>query len=200
MAEEPGKRLTRIRIQRGYESASDAAKAIGVNYSTYAQHENGIREISKAAGLRYSRFFRVSLDWLLTGRGNGSPAPTVPVVGYVGAGAEVVTIDDHAMGEGLEQVAPPPGVTDCIALRIKGDSMFPMEDGWLVFYQRDSLGILEDCIGKLCVLQVKDGPVLLKKLRRGSRRNLWTLESWNAPPRENVPVEWAARVLDIRPT
>jgi DNA-binding XRE family transcriptional regulator len=200
MPDSPSTRLTKIRRRAGYETALDAAKAIGVNYTTYAQHENGTREISKAKAPRYARFFKVSVDWLLYGRGEYHAATTVPVIGYIGAGQEVFTIDDHPLGEGLEQVSPPPGVTDCVALKIRGTSMFPMEDGWLIFYQRETHGILEECIGKLCVVQIKDGPTLLKKLRPGTKKGFWTLDSWNAPARENVRLEWAARVIDIRPT
>jgi hypothetical protein len=59
--------------------------------------------------------------------------------------------------------------------------------------------VAEECLGKLCVVQVKDGPTLLKTLKRGSRRGLFRLESWNALPREDVKILWAARVIDIRP-
>jgi len=52
---------------------------------------------------------------------------------------------------------------------------------------------------KLSVVQVKDGPILLKTLKRARRKGLFRLESWNAPPREDVAVQWAAKVLDIRP-
>ena len=41
--------------------------------------ENGHREVSKKAAVRYARFFRVDLDWLLTGKGVGTgvtPAAT----------------------------------------------------------------------------------------------------------------------------
>lgn len=76
---------------------------------------------------------------------------------------------------------------------------YPLQEGWLIFYGPEHQGVSEDCLGKLCVVQVKDGPTLLKTLKRGSRKGLFRLESWNAPPREDVRLAWAARVIDIRP-
>jgi Peptidase S24-like len=64
----PHQRLRFAREQAGYASASDAARAIGVEEPTYLGHENGSRGLSRAAP-RYARFFHVSLDWLLEGRG-----------------------------------------------------------------------------------------------------------------------------------
>ena len=64
----PHQRLRFAREQAGYASASDAARAIGVEEPTYLGHENGSRGLSRAAA-RYARFFHVSLDWLIGGRG-----------------------------------------------------------------------------------------------------------------------------------
>lgn len=197
---EPGVRLVRARVDAGYISARKAASAMGANYNTYAQHENLTRDISREAAIRYARFFRVSLEWLLTGKGSQKPnRPEVPIVSYVGTGAEVFAIDDNAKGSGIEMVPAPIGMEDCIGARIKGTSMHPLKDGWLIFWERDHVGVPEECVGELCVVQVKDGPTLVKDLRRGSRKGLYRLESWNAPTREDVHLEWAAKIREIRP-
>lgn len=197
---EAGDRLSKARVGAGYISARKAAEAMGANYNTYAQHENKIRDIPRDAAIRYARFFRISLEWLLTGKGSQKPTrPEVPIVSYVGAGAEVFAIDDSAQGSGLIMVPAPVGMEDCVGAMIKGDSMHPLRDGWLIFWQRDQSGVPEDCIGQLCVCQVRDGPTLVKDLRRGSRKGLYRLESWNAPTREDVPLEWASRIREIRP-
>jgi phage repressor protein C with HTH and peptisase S24 domain len=65
----PHQRLRFAREQAGFARASDAARAIGVGEPTYLGHENGSRGLSRAAP-RYARFFRVSLDWLIDGRGD----------------------------------------------------------------------------------------------------------------------------------
>src|SRR5215813_10828586 len=66
--DQPHQRLRFAREQAGYGRASDAARAMGVEEPTYLGHENGSRGLSRAAA-RYARFFHVSLDWLIEGRG-----------------------------------------------------------------------------------------------------------------------------------
>lgn len=66
---EASKRLKFAREKAGYETASDAARAMGVTESTYLGHEGGNRGFASRAP-RYARFFGVSVDWLLTGRGD----------------------------------------------------------------------------------------------------------------------------------
>src|SRR5690242_15225129 len=97
----PAKRLKAARVDARFETATDAARAMGISPPTYLGHENGTTGIRRDAAIRYARFFRVSLEWLLTGKGNKNLVKVqVPVVGYIGAGAEVHTIDDHPKGEG----------------------------------------------------------------------------------------------------
>lgn len=199
--EEPADRLKKLRLERKYATATEAANAMGVKPPTYLGHENGTTEIPREAAIRYVKFFRSTLDYLYTGKGGPGAKHQVPVKGYVGAGAEVHPIDDHPKGRGLEMVDAPPGVSDCVAVIVRGESMYPMlQAGWLLFYRKDGETVPEECVGKLCVVEVKDGPTLVKTLRRGSKKGHWRLESWNAEPREDVALVWASRVLDIRPT
>lgn len=195
--EKIGARLKLVR-ERKYATAADAARAMGVKVPTYSGHENGSRGTSRAAP-RYAAFYRVSLDWLLNGKGDPKPGG-VPVVGIVGAGAEVFPFDDYPVGGGLEHVDAPPGADEgTVALRIQGDSQYPLQEGWLIFYREGNQGVQQECLGKLCVVKVADGATLLKTLRHGAKKGRFRLESWNAPPREDVKLEWAARVIDIKP-
>lgn len=73
---ERGKRLQQAREKAGFATAKEAADALGVEYPTYAGHENGSRGISRKVGL-YSRRFGVSADWLLSGRGGGKDSSVV---------------------------------------------------------------------------------------------------------------------------
>lgn len=197
-----GDRLIQIRERAGYTGPAEASRALGINRYTYTQHENGTRTVPREALLRYAQFYRVSVEWLMTGRGAMAGAPKVPVVHYVGAGAAVYPIDDHQPGSsGLREVDPPPGVTGCIAAEIRGDSMWPfMLEGWLIFYRREQDGVPDECLGKLCVVCLADdGGCFVKTLKKGPKKSLYTLESYNAPAREGVKLLWATRVLDIRP-
>src|SRR5262249_62064193 len=75
--EGPHQRLRVAREQAGFARASDAARAMGIEEPTYLGHENGSRGLSRSAP-RYARFFGVSLDWLIDGRGAHAPAAEVP--------------------------------------------------------------------------------------------------------------------------
>lgn len=63
-------RLREARELAGHDSAADAARALGVGYSTYVSHENGTRGFKKAAAFKYARAFKVDPNWLLFGLGN----------------------------------------------------------------------------------------------------------------------------------
>lgn len=130
-------RLAQARKAAGYDSAADAARALGVKYPTYAGHENpnGRASFRADTAALYARKFRVSLDWLLTGRGNMSGDTVVPmelevaglpVLGTIQAGhwLETTFIDAEHEPEML------PVARDArfprarqYALRVVGDSM-----------------------------------------------------------------------------
>jgi DNA-binding transcriptional regulator YiaG len=191
---------------------------IGVDQSNVSRWENGatpedvhIVKMAELAG-RHPAVFRYGPPAGELGPaapGLDAPGPaardagaTVSVVGYVGAGEEMFPFDDHALGAGLETVGAPEGVgtAPMVAVRIRGESMHPMREGWLLFYRRDHAGVPEDCLNRLCVVKLAgDGPVLVKEVHRGYRADRFLLTSWNAPPLEDVAVDWAAPVLSIRP-
>ncbi len=126
----------------------------------------------------------------------------VPVVGRVGAGSEVHAVDDHAMGQGTRQVRCPNGLDaqQTVAVEVVGDSMLPIEEGWLLFYTRDYQGVPTECLGKLCVVQLaEDGPRYVKRLKPGRQNGLFNLYSTNAREMEDMALAWAAPVLDARP-
>jgi hypothetical protein len=63
----PNERLRAIRVQRGFESARDAARAYGWPVNAYASHENGHRGIPPDAAIKYSQAYGFTLDWLYKG-------------------------------------------------------------------------------------------------------------------------------------
>lgn len=62
-------RLKWAREHAGFETAAEAARAMSIKYPTYACHENTSRGFNARAA-RYAAFYKVSLDWLLTGKGS----------------------------------------------------------------------------------------------------------------------------------
>lgn len=63
----PNDRLKEAREKRGFSSATAAAKAYGWNVNSYRSHENGTREITLDAALKYGAALGFSLDWLYKG-------------------------------------------------------------------------------------------------------------------------------------
>jgi phage repressor protein C with HTH and peptisase S24 domain len=146
----PHARLRFAREQAGFARASDAARAIGIGEPTYLGHENGSRGLSRAAA-RYARFFGVSLDWLIDGRGDARfmtplhpadallPAPprnaevggparfasSIPAYGQAVGGKDGEFILN---GNRIVDILAPPslqGVPDAYAVYVVGDSMEP---------------------------------------------------------------------------
>lgn len=62
------------RTQAGFETAADAAVAVGVPYGTYSGHENGSSGFRADKGEIYARKFKVRFEWLM--RGNGPMVDT----------------------------------------------------------------------------------------------------------------------------
>lgn len=186
-------RLKKAREQAGYKTAAEAVRRFGWNLSTYRSHENGQRNIPRETAPDYARAFRVSPEWLLLGRGTAGKKP-VPLVGFVGAGAEVFAIDD---GGFLDEIEAPPGIgPSAVAVQVKGDSMYPryMEEDTLIY---DAHVPLPNADGQECVVALPDGRRFVKVVRVNGQGTV-TLESFNAPPMRDVVVEWAAPILWVR--
>lgn len=132
-------------------------------------------------------------------------AAMVPVLGNIGAGGEILfTIDIDLETNGIHQfpMVPRPPLTTgrLMALSVVGSSMLPKyEDGEIIYVRRDHDGILPEYIGRYCAVRTAEGGTFLKILTRGSKPNLYTLRSLNAPDMEDVAVEWASPVLFVMP-
>lgn len=199
---EPHDRLRIARTKAGYPDAATAADAMGVPQPTYFGHENGNRGLSRAAA-RYAQFFGVSLDWLLRNKGpmirtqradlEQGNRRTVPLVGYVGAGAAA---HFFAQDQGpLDEVDAPEGSTEqTVAVEIRGESLGTIFDRWLVFYDNVQRPMTNDLVGKLCVVGLADGRILIKKVQRSRTRGLFHLVSQTEAPILDAEIEWAARV------
>lgn len=66
-----GNRLEKARLAAGFTTPLDAATSLGVPYPTYKAHENGTGLFKLDTAAAYARKFKVSLDWLITGKGKG---------------------------------------------------------------------------------------------------------------------------------
>lgn len=179
-------------------SQAELARRAGVSQQTVQQIEAGKIKTSKrihaiAATLGVSAHF---LDPSIPADSNGTPL--VPVVGYVGAGSRIFSVDDHQKGGGLEEVPASPGLNAAsgVAVRVRGDSMYPaFKDGDLVFYDSRQVCDFELLAGKDCVVQLQDGRMYLKELRR-TNGDIY-LHSHNDDPIFQPRIVWAARVHSV---
>lgn len=190
-------RLVIARKHAGFASAAEAAVALGVPYPTYAGHENGSSGFRAKSGELYARRFRVSFDWLMNGKGHmqAQGERQVRLAGYVGAAQEVYQFDEDGAG----WVDAPPGTPyDVEAVEVRGDSMLPLYKSGAILYYSKMLPP-EQMLGELCVVRLEDGRNLVKTIRRGAERGLYTLISLNAPDIEDVAIEWAAPIDWIKP-
>jgi len=124
---------------------------------------------------------------------------SVPIVGFVGAGGQILF--SEGQGPFGEAKMPPKGAHPAtVAVVVRGDSMSGLlEDGWTIYYDGRTQEPTAGLLGKLCVVELADGRVLVKKLYRGRGEGLYDLYSANAEPLQDQPVLWAAKVSWIEP-
>jgi transcriptional regulator with XRE-family HTH domain len=124
----------------------------------------------------------------------------VPIIGEIGLGEEVL-IMEGASDQVLDHISLPFGLSqpNCKALVAKGNSQWPrVKQGDVVVYSRNDTSP-EDMIGEEAIVKLVDGRILLKTIRRGHAPGVFTLESHNAGPIEDVEVEWVGNIEVIVP-
>jgi transcriptional regulator with XRE-family HTH domain len=191
-----GNNLKRIRNKLGL-SQEKAAALLGTTRNQLVKLESGARRLSDVWIDRAAKAYDVDHGQIVTEE--SADQGTVPLVGYVGAGAEA-----HAFGEGqgpFDRVEAPEGATEhTVAVEIRGESLGTLFDQWLVFYDDVRDPPTRDLIGKLCVVGLADGRVLVKKLTRGQLdEKHFNLLSNTEPPIYDAVVAWAARVKQMTP-
>jgi hypothetical protein len=150
---------------------------------------------------RLAPVLKTTMDWLAEGHGpettDGAErtAHTVPLVGYVGAGSAAHFVPSGQLGE-VDR--PEWANSTTVAVEIRGESLGPLFDQWIVYYDDVRRPVTSDLIGKLCVVGLADGRVLIKKLKRGKGKTFDLLSQAEEPIR-NVVIEWAGRVKQMVP-
>lgn len=141
---------------------------------------------------------RCSASWLLTGEGSEDKNSQVPVMGRVGAGAEIMPEFEQLPPEGLFEIdvlIPMP--EGAIAFEVEGSSMWPRYDpGDVVICWREGTNI-EGVLGHEAAVRTADGRRFLKRVLRGSSPETYDLESHNAEPIRGVKLEWVSGVEHV---
>ena len=181
-----------LRDGRGW-TQDEAAAALGTTRNQYAKLEGGSRRLSdkwiKLAGDAYG----VDPGEIVTDR-----LATVPVAGYVGAGTEM---HFYAEGQGpLDEAPAPEDVTpQTVAAEVRGQSLGSLFDGWRVYFDDRREPVTDDLIGRLCVIGLADGRVLVKQIRRGRAEGQFELHGQFGEPVLDADVVWAAKVTSMMP-
>lgn len=194
-------RLKQARMRAGFKSARAAALKFGWTPSTYASHENGqTPEVPRDAAIVYARAFRVSPSWILTGEGPMAAQNMVRIMGRIGTGAEISPDLEQVPEEGLDEVElPMPVGPDAIAFEVVGMSMSPRYDPGTLIICANRDRNPEQFVGQEVAVRTASGARYLKKLRAGTKKGVFTLESFNAEPIMNVRLVWVGEILAIIP-
>lgn len=200
-----GQRLKRARIEARFRSARAAALEFNWPESSYRAHESGTRTIGLDDAERYAKRFRsyganVTARGILFGTDAAlaiEPPRTIQIVGHVGAGGEAF----FDCGQGpFGEIDAPDGATDAtVAVEIRGTSLGELFDRWIIFYDDRREPVTPDLLGKLCVIGLADERIVVKKLKRGHRRDRFDLMSNVGEPMYDQVVIWAARVKQMVP-
>lgn len=200
---ELGARIARAREAKGL-SQTAFGKRINQSQSAVSFWEKGDREPGRDIVARIAAELGVSERWLELGDGDdfetvdSVTSETVPVVGYVSAGAALALFDE---GQGpFDYVSPPRDAKPTtVAARVQGTSLGPLFDEAIIFYDNVQREVTPDLHGRLCVAGLDDGRVVVKQLMPGEGGRYHLLSNSAEPPIFNANVVWAARVTDVRP-
>lgn len=166
---EPKHRLQQARRDAGFDTPSDAARALrDLNRNTLISHENGNRSISRTAAEKYGKLFGVNPGWILYGRSETrveGGTQQVPVLSLISASN---LRDQPGVTEADIQrwisVADLPAEGDWFALEVDGDSMDRVApDGATILVNRADATLLDK---RFYVFALESGAATFKQYRR----------------------------------
>ena len=198
------KRWFQDRLRQLGKTQRGLAKHMGLDPSRITEIFNQSRSIKIEEAVEMAEYLETSLDDVVSKLGafvNRDAKASSLVVGYVGAGETVYSVDDHEKGSGLYKIEAPLGEGGGVCVVVRGNSMSPrFRDGEHLGYSREDGLDLAKCYGRECVVQTKDGRQLVKIVEPGNAVGEVTLVSVNSatPIEQNVAVEWVAPVTWVK--
>lgn len=125
------------------------------------------------------------------------PSRMMPISYSVGAGQVIHAIESDDPAD-WEPVAGMWGIDAELAV-IRGDSMYPyLREGSKLFFGQSRAPSPRDHLN-MRVVRLADDRMLLKIMKKTADPMVWTLESLNAPPIEDVVVTAVAEIIRIDP-
>lgn len=193
-----GKRIKAARMAKGW-SQDKLGDEVGAAQTTVSSWERGRTEPTREDVQRVADALQLTAAELELEDASAPAGRTVPLKGYVGAGSEA-----HFYGtadEGLGEVDAPEGANEnTVAAEIRGTSLGPAFDRWLVYYDEVRSPVTPDLHGALCVVGLNGDQVLVKVIRPAGEPNRFHLISnGGEEPLFDREVLWAARVKHMKP-
>lgn len=196
------------RIRRARKSLNltqqEFAQRLKVTQPTVHRWEKGFYDPDETALGRLAEMTGLTPAYFRYGDPVSGPDPRLAaMVGYVGAGAQIVVAgQDGQSGQNgtTAAIAAPSGdALSAMAVMVRGDGLYPVyQDGDVIFYSPEGSDQESAYLGRECVVKLPDGPLLLKRVMRGSEPGSYLLLSYNAAPMDNVRLEWASPVRWIK--
>lgn len=124
---------------------------------------------------------------------------TVAIMGFIGAGGEIMPEFEQSPPDGLEQVWVPFDLgEELIAFEVRGISMMPVyRDGHIIICYKEQRRPLDFFYGVEAAVRTSDGHRYIKTIVK-SGPNI-DLHSFNADPIQNVKLEWIGEVFAALP-
>lgn len=191
-------RVRLVRRARGL-TAQQLAERIGAAHQTVSKLERGETRLQGERMAAISRALGCEPAELLA----ATTTPRVPVIGRVGDGGRVHWLGNYLPSSGARLVACPRGLDPdhTEAIEILGDALFPLGEGWFVFFSRGEGESTTDQLGRLCVVTVPDplsgSATFVRQLWRGSMPNRYHLLASNSAPIADAEVISAMRIHAI---
>lgn len=172
------------------------AKRMGLGHSQLSLTFSGDRRLQLDEAIQLSSIFGVPLARIVQAMGiQAAPVGDLRITvagGVIGDGT--VLLHDRAA---TERTDAPPGVPeDGLAVQFRTAGT-PLEwlDATVMFCAKPD-GISPSALGRLCLVQIKDGPMAVASVRRGYVENSYNLSG--PYTRDSARLEWCTPVLFSR--
>ncbi len=182
--------IKKIRKSKGIQQ-NELAEQLGMHVTSLNRIENNrsapslkrITQLAEALGVDVSDLMQDDIT-----------TQEVPIVGFVGAGAEITPDLEQVPPGGLNSVSLPFGMDDdMIAFEVKGDGMLPRyDDGDVIVAYRNQRRPTDTFYGSEAVVKTMNGKRYIKQVLKGAKGI--NLMSWNAKPIENVSIDWVGEI------
>lgn len=172
MENEFGSRIKQIRLSCR-ENQIEFAQRFKKTQATVSRWEAGKQEPEHEDLFALSKLGNMSLEWLVNGEGAVYETPPhleVSVFTYAELENPHIVIEDFTSDDRSDRVLCPADLYSnrTLALRIKGEVMRPVREGWLLYFSREQEGVDESALGKLCVVKRSDADeILVRELLKG---------------------------------